>query len=135
VRLAVGQVQTDGPATWRAGGVILQNIAEDDARGPTLDAWETAQALFETVGEDELIDPTLPSERLLYRLFHETGVRMFEPHGLRAFCRCSQDRIKGVLRSFPTEERAEMVEADGMIRVTCEYCSRVYELTPEMVAD
>jgi molecular chaperone Hsp33 len=135
VRLAVGQVQTDGPATWRAGGVILQNIAEDDARGPTLDAWETAQALFETVGEDELIDPTLPSERLLYRLFHETGVRMFEPHGLRAFCRCSQDRIKGVLRSFPTEERAEMVEADGLIRVTCEYCSRVYELTPEMVAD
>jgi molecular chaperone Hsp33 len=135
VRLAVGQVQTDGPATWRAGGVILQDIAEDDARGPTLDAWETAQALFETVGEDELIDPTLPSERLLYRLFHETGVRMFEPHGLRAFCRCSQDRIKGVLRSFPTEERAEMVEADGLIRVTCEYCSRVYELTPDMVAD
>jgi molecular chaperone Hsp33 len=135
VRLAVGQVQDDGPARWRAGGVILQNIAEDDARGATLDAWETAQALFETVGEDELIDPTLPAERLLFRLFHETGVRMFEPHALKAFCRCSEDRIKGVLRSFPTEERAEMVEADGLIRVTCEYCSRVYELTPEMVAD
>ncbi len=135
VRLAVGQVQTDETAHWRAGGVILQNIAEDDARGATRDAWETAQALFETVGEDELIDPTLPAERLLFRLFHETGVRMFEPHALKAFCRCSEDRIKGVLRSFPTEERAEMVEADGLIRVTCEYCSRVYELTPEMVAD
>ena len=135
VRLAVGQVQDDGPPRWRAGGVILQNIAEDDARGATLDAWETAQALFETVGEDELIDPTLPAERLLFRLFHETGVRMFEPHALKAFCRCSEDRIKGVLRSFPTEERAEMVEADGLIRVTCEYCSRVYELTPEMVGD
>jgi molecular chaperone Hsp33 len=135
VRLAVGQVQDDGPARWRAGGVILQNIAEDDARGATRDAWETAQALFETLGEDELIDPMLPSERLLFRLFHETGVRMFEPHALKAFCRCSEDRIKGVLRSFPTEERAEMVEADGLIRVTCEYCSRVYELTPEAVAD
>ncbi len=135
VRLAVGQVQTDETAHWRAGGGILQNIAEDDARGATRDAWETAQALFETVGEDELIDPTLPAERLLFRLFHETGVRMFEPHALKAFCRCSEDRIKGVLRSFPTEERAEMVEADGLIRVTCEYCSRVYELTPEMVAD
>ena len=135
VRLAVGQVQDDGPARWRAGGVILQNIAEDDARGATRDAWETAQALFETLGEDELIDPLLPAERLLFRLFHETGVRMFEPHTLKAFCRCSEDRIKGVLRSFPTEERAEMVEADGLIRVTCEYCSRTYELTPEMVAD
>ena len=135
VRLAVGQVQDDGPARWRAGGVILQNIAEDDARGATRDAWETAQALFETLGEDELIDPLLPAERLLFRLYHETGVRMFEPHALKAFCRCSEDRIKGVLRSFPTEERAEMVEADGLIRVTCEYCSRVYALTPAMVAD
>jgi molecular chaperone Hsp33 len=135
VRLAVGQVRDAGAARWRAGGVILQNIAEDDARGETRDAWETAQAYFETLGEDELIDPALPAERLLYRLFHETGVRMFEPRALRAFCRCSEERIRGVLRSFPVEERAEMVEADGKIRVTCEYCSRVYELTPEMVAD
>ncbi len=135
VRLAVGQVREAGAARWRAGGVILQNIAEDDARGETRDAWETAQAYFETLGEDELIDPALPAERLLYRLFHETGVRMFEPRALRAFCRCSEDRIRGVLRSFPVEERAEMVEADGKIRVTCEYCSRVYELTPEMVGD
>jgi molecular chaperone Hsp33 len=135
VRLSVGQVREAGAARWRAGGVILQNIAEDDARGETRDAWETAQAYFETLGEDELIDPALPAERLLYRLFHETGVRMFEPRVLRAFCRCSEDRIRGVLRSFPVEERAEMVEADGKIRVTCEYCSRVYELTPEMVGD
>ena len=139
VRLAVGQAQVEGSADgstrWRAGGVILQNIAEDDARGATRDAWETAQALFETLGEDELIDPLLPAGRLLFRLFHETGVRMFEPHALKAFCRCSEDRIRGVLRSFPAEERAEMVEPDGLIRVTCEYCSRTYELTPQMVAD
>jgi molecular chaperone Hsp33 len=135
VRLAVGQVQTGETAHWRAGGILLQNIAEDDARGPTFETWETAQALFETVGEDELIDPTIPPETLLYRLFHEEGVRLFKPRPLRAFCRCSLERIEGVIRSFPMEERAEMVEADGKIRVTCEYCSRVYELEPESVAD
>jgi molecular chaperone Hsp33 len=112
---------------------MLQNIAEDDARGPTHDAWETAQALFETLGEDELVEPTLSPERLLFRLFHENGVRLFRPQPLRAFCRCSQERIESVLRSFPASERADMVEADGKIRVTCEYCSRTYELTPEMV--
>jgi molecular chaperone Hsp33 len=131
IRLAVGRVQTGAEATWRAGGMMLQNIAEDDARGSTRDAWETAQAYFETLGEDELIDPTVPSAKLLYRLFHEDGVRMFEPHPLRAFCRCSHDRITSVLGSFPAEERADMVEADGKIRVTCEYCSRVYELEPD----
>jgi molecular chaperone Hsp33 len=133
VRLAVGQVQTTGAPTWRAGGLILQNIAGDDARGSTEDAWETAQAYIATLGEDELIDPTITPERLLYRLFHETGVRMFEPKPLRAFCRCSQDRIEGVLNSFPASERAEMVEPDGLIRVTCEYCSRTYAIEPAAV--
>ena len=47
-----------------------------------------------------------------------------------AFCRCSQERIETVLRSFGEEERADMIEADGKIRVTCEYCSRVYAVAP-----
>ena len=133
VRLAVGQVDVgDGPR-WRAGGLLIQNIAEDQARGPTADAWETAQAYFETIGEDELIDPTVASETLLWRLFHETGVRMFPATALTGFCRCSEEKVVGMLRSFPFEERAGMVEADGRIRVTCEYCSRVYALAPEAV--
>jgi molecular chaperone Hsp33 len=90
--------------------------------------------LFETVGEDELIDPTVSPERLLFRLFHEDGVRMFEPKALSAMCRCSQDRIVSVLRSFSDDEREGMVEDDGVIRVTCEYCSRIYDVAPETVA-
>lgn len=133
VRLAVGQLDTGGGPSWRAGGIVLQNIAGDDARGPTDDAWRRSQALFETVGEDELIDPTITGDRLLFRLFHEDGVRLFQPKPLRAFCRCSTERIVSVLQSFPAEERADMVEADGRIRVTCEYCSRRYELEPEAV--
>ena len=133
VRLAVGQADTgDGPK-WRAGGLIIQNIAEDNARGSTEDAWITAQALFETVGEDELIDPTIPPETLLWRLFHENGVRLFEPKAITAFCRCSEERIVGVLRSFDAGERAEMVEPDGLIKVTCEFCSRTYAFAPEAV--
>jgi molecular chaperone Hsp33 len=93
VRLAVGQVLDEGALRWRAGGLMLQNIAEDDARAPTRDAWETARAMMETVGEDELIDPALSSDQLLYRLFHEEGARLFRARPLKAFCRCSQARI------------------------------------------
>jgi molecular chaperone Hsp33 len=135
VRLAVGQVQTDAEPSWRAGGVIIQNVAEDDARGSTIDAWTTAQALFETLGEDELVDPQIAPELLLFRLFHEDGVRLFTPSPLRAFCRCSQERIEGVLRSFPASERAEMVEDHGLIRVTCEYCSRTYDIEPASIEE
>jgi len=134
VRLAVGQADTgDGPR-WRAGGMLIQNIAEDDARGPTREAWNRTQAFFETIGEDELLDPTISAETLLFRLFHEDGVRVFEHKPLAAFCRCSQTRIEGVLRSFGEDERADMVEADGKIRVTCEYCSTVYVVEPQAIA-
>jgi molecular chaperone Hsp33 len=128
VRLAVGR---SGPGrAWRAGGMLIQNIAEDDARGPTEDAWTTAQALFETLGEDELIDSELAAETLLWRLFHEEGVRMFEPKGIGAFCRCSAERIAEVLDTFPESERSAMVCDDGRIRVTCEYCAREYDFAP-----
>jgi molecular chaperone Hsp33 len=130
VRLAVGQADVGEGLRWRAGGVLIQNIAEDDARGPTEEAWVRTQALFETIGEDELIDPQLSSNHLLFRLFHEDGVRVFRAQPLRAFCRCSQDRIENVLKSFAPAERADMIETDGKIRVTCEYCSKVYAVEP-----
>ena len=134
VRLAVGQSDTGSGPKWRAGGILMQNIAEDQARGETAEAWREAQFLFETIGEDELVDPTLTPETLLYRLFHEQGVRLFAAQPLRAFCRCNEERILTVLKSFGAQERAEMVEPDGRIHVTCEYCSRVYKVEPEAVA-
>ncbi len=133
VRLAVGQADDGAGLAWRAGGLLIQNIAEDFARGSTGEAWNRSQAFFETVGEDELIDPGGSSETLLWRLFHEDGVRIFPAQALTGFCRCSEEKIVGMLRSFPPEERAEMVEQDGHIHVTCEYCSRVYALTPQAV--
>ena len=135
VLLATAQVRDSGPDRWRAGGMILQNIAGDAARGETDEAWNTVQALFATLGEDELVDPTISPSTLLYRLFHEEGVRIFQPQGVQALCRCSAERIMTVLKSFPAEERVDMVEADGQIRVTCEYCSRVYEVAPGEVDD
>jgi molecular chaperone Hsp33 len=133
VRLAVGEVHDADGARWRAGGMIIQSIAEDDARGPTDEGWERAQALFATLGEDELVDPQIPPETLLFRLFHEDGVRLFTPKPLKAFCRCSEEGVVGILRSFPLEERADMVEPDGTIHITCEYCSRSYKVAPEAV--
>ncbi len=133
VRLAVGELQDAGGHSWRAGGMILQNIAGDAARGDTSDAWDRAQALFETLGEDELIDPQVAPETLLYRLFHEDGVRMFEPRALRAHCRCSKERVLAMLHALPEKDLGEMTESDGAIHVTCEYCSRTYAIAPEAV--
>jgi len=135
VRLSVAQVTTEAGTRWRAGGALLQLIAGDAARGSTEEVWERSRALFQTLGDDELVDPTITPETLLYRLFHEDGVRLEDARALQARCRCSAERIQSVLGSFSPDERAEMIEPDGMIHVTCEYCARVYKLDPEAVAE
>lgn len=133
VRLAVGSVETAAGSQWRAGGALIQLIAGDDARGSTEEVWDRSRALFQTLADDELIDPTITPEVLLFRLFHEDGVRLEDARALTAQCRCSKDRIAAVLSSFDPAERADMVEDDGKIRVTCEYCATVYELEPEEI--
>lgn len=131
VRLAVGQVTTRAGTVWRAGGIMVQMVAADDTRGSTEEAWDNARALVSTVADDELVDPTLSPEALLFRLFHEEGVRLLPGEPLRGECRCSQERVEVMLQAFDASDIAEMVEPDGLIHVTCEYCSRTYRLTPE----
>ena len=135
VRLAVGTVSSGYGPSWRAGGALIQLIAGDAARGSTEEVWDRSRALFQTLADDELIDPTITPETLLFRLFHEDGVRLEDARPLKAQCRCSKDRIAAVLTSFGPEERAGMVEDDGKIRVTCEYCASVYELEPEEIGE
>ena len=110
------------PATRRKARVA--HAVEED------DAWVEGQSLIGTVEDVELIDPDLSGERLLYRLFHERGVRVFTPLPLRAQCSCSRDAVSAMLKSFAPKDRAEMVK-DGKVVVTCEFCSSVYEFTPE----
>jgi len=130
IRTAVGRWTGEGDAAgWRGGGMILQQVAGDDARGDSEDAWVTARTLFETVRDDELFDPALSGATVLYRLFHEEGVRLHEAKPVAFECRCSRETIKGVLRSFSEEERETMIE-NGEVTATCEYCNTRYVFEP-----
>ena len=153
VKLAVAEEFSDGRRRYRAGGLLVQFLPEasERARGADLapgdapaghvvpegpgedDAWQEAQALVGTIEDHELIDPQVGSERLLYRLFHERGVRVFEAQPLREACRCSRERIMGMMRNFSGQDRQDMIGDDGRIGITCEFCSRHYDLDPAEV--
>jgi molecular chaperone Hsp33 len=111
------------PGDAPEGAVVAHQVADDDA-------WVEGQSLIGTVEDVELIDPDLSGERLLYRLFHERGVRVFPPLPLRAQCSCSRDAVSSMLKSFAPQDRADMVK-DSKVVVTCEFCSSVYEFTPQ----
>jgi molecular chaperone Hsp33 len=150
VRLAVAQSVTGSGSNWRAGGLLVQFLPEAPERRRQADfdpgdapeglakselpieddAWTEGKALAATVEDHELVDPMLSGERLLYRLFHERGVRVFESQPIHDLCRCSTERVASMLRQFTPEERADMVGDNGKIGVTCEFCSTHREFDP-----
>src|ERR1700690_1898380 len=155
VRLAVAEELRAGQGgashRWRAGGILLQFLpkAPERARVADLDpgdapegtqvhtvqedeAWVEGRALVSTVEDVELIDPALSSEQLVYRLFHEPGVRVFRGSEVRAECSCSRASVEAMLKSFTQDDRDHMVE-DGKISVTCEFCSANYVFAPSEV--
>lgn len=136
VQLAVGELHVPGEADgWRAGGALIQQVAGDAARGETGEAWNTAQHLFGTLTDSELIDPDITAERLLFRLFHEEGVRVEDKRGLSDACTCSETRLKDTLRSMPDASLREMVEPDGALVADCQFCGRKYRIPIEDVTD
>ncbi len=131
LRLAVGEVFAgEAPGAWRGGGVLLQRLASDAARGDTEEDWSRASILFDTLTDEELIDPSLDANRLLFRLFHEDGVRMSEPAALVDRCSCDEQRLGAVMRQFPADEIADLIEPDGFIHARCQFCARTYRMLP-----
>jgi molecular chaperone Hsp33 len=151
LRLAVGEELRagGGKPNWRAGGLMVQFLPRDTQRAARADfdpgdapvshprhqvaeddAWVEAQSLIATVEDHELLDPSLSSERLLWRLFNQRGVRVFRDQPVTARCTCSRERVAGMLERFTAADRAGMVE-DGRIVVTCEFCGRSYPFEPD----
>ena len=114
--------------TWRCGGLILQEMpvegGEDLPENYSEDDWRRCLIFLESCTDKELLDKELHSNELLHRLFHEEGVRVFEPLELFRHCRCEAERVKNVLLSMSEEERSDMTLETGVISMTCEFCSK-----------
>lgn len=126
LHLACGQTVDETGSHWTGAGVMIQKIADDAARSDASTPWETAKQLFVTLSDDELIDPDLSTNRLLYRLFHEDGVRVMETHQVTAQCRCSRQRLLDTLESFDQSAKEDMAE-NGVISANCEFCATEYK--------
>lgn len=116
------------PAGWRAGALVLERIAGGGAIDPAMDAearqesWRTATLLAETLSADELLDDALTPEQLLFNVFHSEGVVASRARPLSYGCRCTRQRLSGILEGFTTEELDHM-SVDGSVVMTCEFCN------------
>ena len=119
----------------RASGLLLQQlpaqISPDEAQRQQ--QWERVCALATTVKDAELL--ALDSADLLYRLFHEDPLRLFEPSTIRFQCSCSRERTRNALSALHPREILELLEDLGIITMECEFCNKEYRFERNDLAD
>lgn len=120
---------------WRAGGIMLQHVPEEGGNVPLSveakerkendtpeEQWHRACILAETTKETELLDQYLPPQQLLYRLFNEDGVWVYDATTVSEHCRCSREKISRTLASFPRDE-VESYVVEGIVSINCQFCN------------
>lgn len=111
---------------WVSAALVLQRLPEEAVHAiEDEDDWRRAMVLQASCTEDELLDDRLSFHDLLYRLFHEEGVRVFDARPLTDGCRCSREKLEKVLRTMPRAE-IEDLKVDDAVEVTCEFCTTRY---------
>ncbi|CBI75800.1 Heat shock protein hsp33 homolog [Bartonella clarridgeiae 73] len=132
--------------SWRAGGFLTQLLPQaspdhvpyqtntKSEKTKTCiqleNQWQEVKALTATIDSTELTDPQVSTERLLFRLFHEKDVKVFQTSSIIDQCSCSRKKIKQILKNFSVEERTQTIE-NQQTSVTCEFCSTIYHFKPE----
>ncbi len=108
---------------YQACGMLLQKMP--GGGDPDQDTWNRAEHLGATIKDEELLQ--LSAAEIIRRLFHEEDVRLFDAEPVSFRCSCSRDRVKNMLRSLGIDEVHSILEEQGRVEVTCEYCNQLYE--------
>lgn len=120
-----------------ASGLLLQRLSDDSVKSRTVgsrahemnraeieDAWNRVQLLGDTLQPEEL--QTLSDRNILRRLFAEDDVRLFESAPVFFKCRCSRERVVGMLKALGAEEVRSVLTEQGHVEVRCDFCNRAY---------
>lgn len=112
----------------QAVGMMVQRLAgQDMAR----EDWQYVESLLQTVNQDELLHTT--ANTLLYRLFHEQEVRVFEPEHLEFACTCSHEKVGNMLLLLGGQEVGQILLEQGSVEIACDFCQQKYVFDEEDV--
>jgi len=104
-----------------AGGMLLQVLPAQDTQAVD---FEHLATLTETIKAEELL--TLPAQDVLWRLYHEEKVTLYDPQDVEFKCTCSRERCAGALKTLPDEEVDSIIAEEGEIDMHCDYCGNHY---------
>lgn len=114
----------------RFAGILLQRLPEEVA---SEEGWEHLGHLFGTLGEDELA--SIDTATLMRRLFHAENLQLFEPRPVKLSCNCDRGSIATMLLGMGETELIPLLQEQGKVEVTCEFCGTQYVFTPSEVTE
>ncbi len=115
----------------RATGLLLQKLPEGGGRANGAgdpEVWDSTAQLAAALTSEELL--SLPRDEILRRVFHHEDLHVFESMDVRFGCRCSRERVGGVLRMLGRDEIVGLLRERGEVAVTCEFCAERYVFDP-----
>ena len=114
-----------------AGGMMLQELPDTGFADPSQrdNQWEHLTQLANTLTHSELIE--LSFNDLLYRLYNQESVKLFESAALRFQCQCSRDKTLTALTTVGEQELLELIEEQGEILTNCEFCHQHYNFSAQ----
>lgn len=113
-----------------AAGMLLQ-VVPDGTGSP--DDFEHLEQLTNTVKNEELF--TLEANELLYRLYNQEQVKLFEPQDVEFLCGCSRDRSGAAIVTISRDEINDILAEEGSVSLHCDYCGTTYSFDSAQVAE
>ncbi len=111
-----------------AAGMLLQ-VMPDGTGSP--DDFEHLEQLTNTVKNEELFG--LPAKEVLYRLYNQETVQLFEAQPVEFFCGCSRERSGAAIITVSPDEIKDILAAEGSVSLHCDYCGTDYSFDEEQV--
>jgi molecular chaperone Hsp33 len=133
--IVCSRTETSNPSDHLAASMILQRIPTSaglsfDEIEAENDDWLRSLSILGTATSNELLGSDLSAQDVLFRLFWEDGIRIFETRPIIAKCSCSSERVEAMLKTFSKNDIQDMIEND-VITVTCEFCNQAYTFDPK----
>ena len=111
---------------FSAGLIMLQKMPVKNSfdEESNEEIWQNSLNFLSTLGKEEFLSTNLTSEEILYRLFNELEVTVYDKIIIKDQCRCSDEKIKFAIESLSKKELREIADENGNVKVVCEFCKK-----------
>ena len=111
---------------FSAGLIMLQRMPDKNSFDEEINEefWGNSLNFLSTLGKEEFLSTNITSEEILYRLFNELEITVYDKIIIRDQCRCSEEKIKIAIKNLSKKELEDIADQNGNVKVVCEFCKK-----------